>query len=91
MRGVGLGACKNSVVACILDDVRPTEPRQFYLFGVQPCYNTNKLQIETPPRQARQIWLESAKMLRLPLECLKNRRLNRVTISCLNIVLNIVQ
>lgn len=30
MRVVGLDVCKNSVVACILNDVRPTEPRQFY-------------------------------------------------------------
>lgn len=30
MRVVGLDVCKNSVVACILNDVRPTEPRQLY-------------------------------------------------------------
>jgi hypothetical protein len=30
MRVVGLDVCKDSVVACILNDVRPTEPRQLY-------------------------------------------------------------
>lgn len=30
MRVVGLDVCKNSVVACMLFDVRPTEPRQLY-------------------------------------------------------------
>jgi len=30
MRVVGLDVCKDSVVACILDAVRPTEPRQLY-------------------------------------------------------------
>lgn len=30
MRVVGLDVCKNSVVACTLDDARPPEPRQLY-------------------------------------------------------------
>jgi transposase len=30
MRVVGLDVCKNSVVACILDGIKPIEPRQFY-------------------------------------------------------------
>lgn len=30
MRVVGLDVCKDSVVTCVLDDVRPNEPRQYY-------------------------------------------------------------
>lgn len=41
MRVVGLDVCKNSVVACILDDVRPTEPRQFYYDSNFPRFYTD--------------------------------------------------
>jgi transposase len=41
MRVVGLDVCKDSVVACILDDVRPTEPRQFYYDANFPRFYTD--------------------------------------------------
>ena len=41
MRVIGLDVCKNSVVACILDDVRPTEPRQFYYDSNFPRFYTD--------------------------------------------------
>lgn len=41
MRVVGLDVCKNSVVACILNDVRPTEPRQFYYDSDFPRFYTD--------------------------------------------------
>jgi len=41
MRVIGLDVCKNSVVACALDDVRPTEPRQFYYDSNFPRFYTD--------------------------------------------------
>lgn len=41
MRVVGLDVCKNSVVACILNDVRPIEPRQFYYDSDFPRFYTD--------------------------------------------------
>lgn len=47
MRVVGLDVCKNSVVACILDDVRPTEPRQFYYDSKFPRFYTDATGIKS--------------------------------------------
>ena len=47
MRVVGLDACKNSVVACILDGVRPTEPRQFYYDSDFPRFYTDAAGIKS--------------------------------------------
>lgn len=47
MRVVGLDVCKNSVVACILDDVRPTEPRQFYYDANFPRFYTDSSGIKS--------------------------------------------
>ena len=47
MRVIGLDVCKNSVVACILDDVRPTEPRQFYYDSNFPRFYTDAAGIKS--------------------------------------------
>jgi len=41
MRVVGLDVCKNSVVACILDSVKPIEPRQLYYDAYFPRFYTD--------------------------------------------------
>lgn len=46
MRVIGLDVCKNSVVACTIDDVRPSEPRQLYYDLDFPRFNADALGIK---------------------------------------------